>query len=237
MTALPELQIAVYRFFSDYGPEVTYVERPDQFGVPQQIKVKNPNRLREIHKVEYGPLGSSKTRVIAPVESLRPRTMTPAKGSADELSLLKWRIIEPKYRQWLAGQEITQDGTPLAAWHGISREQADALKFRGIHTVEQLSQLTDTHIQSYGISNLRQLRDSAQRYVTTLDKGAVEAELAEKDIKITALQDQIAEMAAVLQRMQAQMQAPVEGGLSERIENDDAFAGEEEEPKPARKRR
>lgn len=242
--------IAVYRFFTDYAPDVEYKTHTHPMTGEEVIsRVKVPGKFREIHKVEYGPLGSDKTRVVAIVEKLKPKLeigMDVQPGSAVEAAMVKWQFIEPLYKRWLEGQSITPDGTPLAAWSGVGPEQAEALRRRDIFTVQQLSELSDTHVMQYGIAGLRVLRDNAKRFVQTLGTVHFEEALAEKDIEIAGLRDTLSEMQQMMRQMQANMvvlqEAAArpsaalfgEGGSTEQTENpddgdtgnDDAFGGD-----------
>lgn len=217
--------LAIYRFFEDY------VQGKDENGV------KIPGKLRAVHKVEYGPLGGGdKCRTIALVNSLRPKLEvgeSPQPGSAQEQAMVKWDFINAAYQKWKQGQEITPDGTPLGAWPAIGPEQAEALRRRDIHTVEQVAQLTDTHIGQFGIQGLRNLRDMATRYVNNAGTHQLEASLAEKDQQIAGLVAQQADMAQMLRDLQVTLAAlqsgPAAGsvqtqGQNEPADNDDAFA-------------
>lgn len=230
------MSIAIHRFFTDYGPLKEEVEITDKTtGEPRMARRRVPGKTAELHKVVYGPLGSDRTRVTAFVHHLKPKIPREMaeRGTAAEQAWYKWDIIEAAYKKWLAGQEITPEGTPLAAWSGVGPEQAAALKSRDIHTVEQLAQLTDSHIEKYGIAGLRHLRDNAKRFLTTLDKATVENALAEKDVLIAGLTDTVEEMRqamAEMRRSMASLQtaqpAPGDGGhLEQDVNNDDAFGG------------
>ena len=59
-------------------------------------------------------------------------------------------------------QEVL-DGTPLTEWTGITRSQAEELKFWNIRTVEQLAACSDQNTQNF--KGLVTLKQSAQQYL------------------------------------------------------------------------
>lgn len=214
--------LAVYRFYTVYKPAFEEIEHTNPVTGETSLKRKPlPGQTREVHMVEYGPLGSDKTRVTASVESLRRvRDMSEAQQNPSILmAAQRWAAIEPYYAAWLQGQQPTPDGTPLAAWSGVSPEQAESLKMRGIHTVQQLAALNDSHFEKYGIQGLRALADNAKRFIATLDSRVLEDKLAEKDLQIASLTDTVEEMKTMLAELMAGKIQTGEGGHSEQTEN------------------
>lgn len=231
---------AVYRFFKDYAPdrEIRHHTNPVT-GENVEIRTKIPGKLREIHKVEYGPLGSDKTRVVMPVEHLRPKVeygIDPQEGSSAYQAIMRWSVIEPLYERWLKGLEITPDGTPLAAWSGVSPEQAEALRMKGIHTVQQLAALGDTHFERYGIGGLRNLRDNAKRYIESFDSQAFNDMIQERDIVIDGLKSTISDLGETLRQMQQQMAQMMEAKANppqaDNEDENDAFGAADPELVP-----
>lgn len=235
----------IYRFFKDYAPEREERNHTNPItGEQVTLRVKVPGKLREVHKVEYGPLGSDKTKVVMPVEHLRPKLeygIEPQEGSSQYQAVMRWSVIEPQYERWLKGLEITPEGTPLAAWSGVSPEQAELLRQRGIHTVQQLAALSDSHFERYGIGGLRNLRDNAKRFTESFDSQAFEHLITERDIVIAGMKDTIdsqTETMKQMQQMMAQMQESMaqmqQAGAAQDtakvprvvVEDDDAFSGE-----------
>ncbi len=47
------------------------------------------------------------------------------------------------------GEKEYQEGMPLKAWPMVTRGQVEELKYFGIHTVEQLAELADIHVQMF----------------------------------------------------------------------------------------
>jgi hypothetical protein len=114
-------------------------------------------------------------------------------------------------KQWDAFQKgIEQkqhEGTPVALWPQIPAALAEELKFINIYTVEQLANLADVYVAK--IPGGQQWKQKAQKFVQALkDSEAVnklEAQLAERDTKISALEeavkDQAAKIDALLKKM------------------------------------
>lgn len=74
-------------------------------------------------------------------------------------------------RQWAAfqaEQEQVPDGTPLEHWPPLDKATILNLKGRNIHTVEQLSAMTDANLNFMGA---RQLRDNAKAWLTEAEAG------------------------------------------------------------------
>lgn len=144
--------------------------------------------LREVDWVEYAGVGNAKylttPDAIARVQKLTDGT---------------WECIKPAYEAWKSGDEVPLTGTPLAAWSGVSPEQAEILKIRDIRTVEDVAQMTDRHMEKIGIPEIRRVRDMAKAWLDSKDNRKLETEMADKDERIALLEQQISEMMAMLQ--------------------------------------
>lgn len=106
-----------------------------------------------------------------------------------------------QYESFKSGksEEVTQ-GTPLEQWPLITRAQVAELRHFNIRTVDQLAQMADTHAQKFmGINMLRQkARDWLVLAKEAAPMSAMRAELDERDSKIAALEDAVADMAEKL---------------------------------------
>jgi hypothetical protein len=114
-----------------------------------------------------------------------------------------WAYIKPRYEAWKGNQELPETGTPLAAWNHLTPTQAEFLRVHGIKTVEDVSALTDVHIQQFKIHNLRSIIEAAKRFVTGADGNKFAGELKVKDEQLAAANariDQMAEMLADLMK-------------------------------------
>lgn len=98
-------------------------------------------------------------------------------------------------RQWQAfqnGQQVAHDGTPLAEWPKVNASQVRDLAGLNIHTVEQLSQVSDTALNGLGHGG-RALRDAAVMWLDRAkDTGAISRMQQDYDNKIAALEATVA---------------------------------------------
>ena len=90
--------------------------------------------------------------------------------------------------------EMPTEGTPLAEWPQISRSQIDELGFINCKTVEQLRDMSDTHITQlrggYG------LKQKAGEWLEAAGKSKLLAEKAELREEIDELKEMVAELKA-----------------------------------------
>lgn len=115
------------------------------------------------------------------------------------------RLRFPKqYAKFKQQQEqVAHDGTPLNLWPGINGSLVEELKYLNIFTVEQLATLSDTHVAK--IPRGHEFKRKAAEFVqATKDAAAVnklQAELAERDDKIAALEDAVKDQAAKIEAL------------------------------------
>lgn len=152
--------------------------------------------------VLYAPADNVKDKQNwAYVERLRPKP--PKKGrdpGAKQFHMeAVWSFIGPKYEAWKAGMEMPETGTPLAAWAGVTRGQADELRRVEIKTVEDLAETTDTGLEKIRLPGMRRLRDAAKEYIAGRAAADVAKTLAEakeeRDAAMALLEEMRAEMA------------------------------------------
>lgn len=106
-----------------------------------------------------------------------------------------WLAVKPSYDAWKTGQEIPIDGTPLDAWHGLTRKQAEALRTAGCRSVEEFAGLTDNEIGRVMLPDVRGLRGRAKAFLEARDRDApVAAALAQRDAEIEALKKALADL-------------------------------------------
>lgn len=149
----------------------------------------------------HDPLGTATWLRIK--ELIPPQTdmRNDDQGTKKAYMVHRWSQIEPAYKAWKDGVEIPLDGTPLAAWSGLTPAHADVFRQRGIKTVEAIAEMTDTQIGKIALPNARQLRDLAQLFLDNRDKSALTAAAAEKDAKIAAMEEMLEEMSARIASM------------------------------------
>lgn len=175
---------------------------------------KKTGALKEVDWVEYGPIGSAQYLMTSHrISDLQPIPLEGKHSSNPVIQMAhaRWNFIRPKYEAWKAGQNAPVNGTPLAAWNGISAGQAETLKMNGVHTVEDVAKLTDAHKNRIHISGLSNIVENAKRFLLALDKNSVTAALAEKDAQIAEMKAKQDEMIATLAALKAQQDAPKRG--------------------------
>ena len=166
-------QMQVHRFWKSYK------QNPD-----------DPGTLKEVHWVEYGPLGN-KARMtnINTVGEIIDR-LQPLEGSSDPavvIAHMRADFIRKAYQSWLAGEEMPVNGTPLAAWNALSPEQAEAIKLQGIKTVEEIAALTESTAARMPFPNKLEMVKLAKNFVESKDQTRLAAALTKKDEEIASL--------------------------------------------------
>lgn len=139
---------------------------------------------------EYGPIGSlDRSSVVASIASLQKVVNDPDNPAA-AFARMRWDQIAPRYKDWKAGRETPTSGTPLAAWPGISPEQAEHLRMMRVTTVEELAQLTDAHMTRMNLPNMRSMVEQAKIYVGNKGTAALASELERMKAEIEALKEE-----------------------------------------------
>lgn len=106
------------------------------------------------------------------------------------------------YEQFLKGEEMPADGTPIKTWAAVKREQVIRLLALNIQTVEQLAQYPDSSLGTIGLDG-RHLRDLARNFIEQgLNNAGAAKKIADleqrdrdKDDIIKRLEAQVAELA------------------------------------------
>jgi hypothetical protein len=100
-------------------------------------------------------------------------------------------------------EQAVHDGTPLSLWPLIPAALAEEMKFINIFTVEQLAELSDTHVGK--IPNGQVLKRKAKEFIIALKDQAQVAKLQtaldERDNRIDTMEKAIAEQAARIEAM------------------------------------
>lgn len=128
------------------------------------------------------------------VETLRPNGRL--EGAMGAMQAARWEVVEPAYRAWKNGEEVPDNGTPLGAWAGVSQDQAKFLKTKGIVSVEQVAEMSDSTIETLPFPGRRELPKLARTFL----EGQKDADLAAKN---AALQERLEAMEAMLQEQMA----------------------------------
>lgn len=140
---------------------------------------------------------------ISEFERLRP-IMDPVNDIAAIQQHALWDLIRPAYEAWKKGQDLPDNGTPLAAWPGVTREQVDILKGNGYRTVEELAAVTDSALARIQLPGARNLVEQAKAFLQAADKSKVAAELAQKDEQIRALNADIEDLKNMVENLIAE---------------------------------
>lgn len=139
--------------------------------------------------------GFEKTRTWHRVEKLRPPENVTEKEK-ERLSHIdmvsKWAIIGPAYEAWQSGNAPPESGTPLAAWAGVTQEQAEFMRKMGIRSVED--------VRDMGEGAVEQLRWPGSRKLPALAGEFLKSETAaQKDAKLAEMTERMAALEALLE--------------------------------------
>lgn len=203
---MAEPTIFIHKFWTEYKPE-TVTKTVDGVNGKKKEIVEPTGKLREVDWVAYSPIGSLQktmnTEAISRLSCVQPLSGKAAHNPAVMMAHARWNAIKPAYDAWKAGREVPLDGTPLAAWNGVSSEQAELFRMKGVRTVEAVAGLTDTHRQTMGIPGLHDIIENAKRFMTAQDKSAVTTALAQKDAEIAQLRAQMEELIEMVKEAKA----------------------------------
>jgi len=93
-------------------------------------------------------------------------------------------------------------GFPIESWHSISDTQKAEFKARKIYTVEQFAELSDLAIGD--IMGGTELRQKARVFIEAGKDAELVAKIKrEANAEVTALQDQVAKLTALVEQMTA----------------------------------
>jgi hypothetical protein len=176
---------------------------------------EDPDRLVEVDWVAYGPVGNL-DKSITEEKISRLRMVPVANGDnnpAVAMARMRWEFIKPRYEAWKKGQEVPTDGTPLAAWNGLTTAQAEVLKGAGIRTLEEFVGLNDAATRGIRLPNLRALMGMAKQYLAASSTRSVAAELAQRDQKISEQTSIIEEMKKQLDELASVVAKKIDDGV------------------------
>lgn len=166
------------------------------------------NRIREMQAedyVTYSPAHSPiNTQTTERVRLLFPDPLKMGEDQDGEklrFFTARWNQIAPAYEAFKNGREIPLNGTPLAAWPGVSPEQAEVLRAHSIRTIEEVRDLVDSHLEKVKLPNMRDLRTQARLFLENSDVAKAAQREAEKDAQIAALLERQSAMEAMLEEL------------------------------------
>lgn len=163
-------------------------------------------------KTEWTPKGAREMVLLAPTGEAYERTKTwfyvdrirpPAEvddnmresPSFNYMSHRWENVVKPAYDAWKTGQEIPENGIPLAAWPGVTKEQVEFLRKMAIKSVEDLAAINEATVAKLPFPNSRKLPEMAAAFLSGRDKASVASELATANERIAAMEAMIEEMA------------------------------------------
>lgn len=148
--------------------------------------------------VEIAPSGESfeRTHTWHRVKDMKPRENVDESRQSSlsyRAAQARWERIAPAYEAFKRGQDIPLDGTPLAAWAGVSPEQAAMLRGMGIKTVEGVRDMNEGATARLPFPNARKLPELAKSFLSSVGEAAKDAELSEMRERMAALEAALAE--------------------------------------------
>lgn len=182
----------VLKFWTDYTPN----------GVDADGKPK----MRAVDMVEYAPIGKANMQVCREAVA-RLAKVIPIEPGNENIAVLmankRWQVIKTHYDAWKSGNDVPTNGTPLAAWPGVTAEQVQVLKAMGIRTIEDIRDASEGIITRFPFPNARELQRASGLFLASFDKDKVakdmarmEAANAEKDVQLEELRQMVLEMQA-----------------------------------------
>lgn len=165
------------------------------FKIEYAMNKETGKRDRPIEWVEYAPVHAVMTsRIWDRVKNLMPPENIDNDDDGKKIAFMRhrWAMIEPAYEAWKQGQDLPLNGTPLAAWAGVTAEQAQALSRMGIRSVEEVASLTDSVMGKVPLPNVRDLIAQAKAFLDASDRNVVADKLAGQQSEIDGLKEQLA---------------------------------------------
>ena len=140
---------------------------------------------RAIDYVEIAPKGEAfeRTKSVLRIKDIRPPEFPDMESNSHIAMVARWAVIGPAYEAWKAGNAVPEDGTPLAAWSGVTPDQAAFLGRMGIRTIEAVRDMPESAAVTMPWPNARKLSGLAGDFLSgreTADKDRVIAEMAER---------------------------------------------------------
>lgn len=123
---------------------------------------------------------------------------------------LEWvRFFEEQYKEWIKGNELPREGTPIATWPMTTNESRRRIRAAGYSTVEDLAQVPDSGLMSIGMDG-RYWRDTARGWLNEAkDKGLNAKALADANAQIEELKGQNARLVERVEKMERRLEERV----------------------------
>lgn len=140
---------------------------------------------KAIDYVEIAPKGEAfeRTKSVIRIKDIQPPAFPDMENPSHVALVARWSVIGPAYEAWKAGNAIPDDGTPLAAWSGVTPDQVQFMIRLGLRTIEAVRDMSETTAIKLPWPNARQLPKLAGDFLSgreTADKDRMIAEMAER---------------------------------------------------------
>lgn len=179
----------------------------DRLGYKLNAKGERIKTLQEELWVTYAPSHSPiNTQMTERVRVLIPdpkRMGDDQDGEKLRFMTARWRQIEPAWTAFKEGREVPLNGTPLAAWPGVSPEQAEVFRQFAIRTVEEVAGLMENQIEKIRLPGVRELRKEAKLFLENNDAAKAAKREAQKDTLIAEMAERMAAMEQLLEERTA----------------------------------
>lgn len=147
--------------------------------------------------VELAPSGEAfeRTHTWHRIKDVTPKAdvdETRAGSQTHLAALARWEVIRPKYEAFKAGNELPEDGMPLAAWAGVTPEMAAYLRRMGIHTVEGVRDMSESAVTKLPFPNARKLPGLAGDFLKSIGEAQKDAEIAEMRERMAVMEEMLA---------------------------------------------
>lgn len=143
--------------------------------------------------------GHMKTQTWHRVSKLKPpEILDDRQRNADTHVAMtaRWSVIEPAYQAWKNGTEIPENGTPLAAWSGVTPDQAALLRNMAIRTVEDVRDMSESAFTKLPMPNARKLPALAREFLEGADSASKDARIADMEEQMAAMKEMLEAQAA-----------------------------------------
>ncbi len=182
------MTIRVHKFWTTFAPDP-----------------KDPEKLRGVDMVAYHSIGQAQYSVQIEAVS-RLSKLIPLEGNEDNIAVVmahdRWNQIKGPYDAFKHGNELPEDGTPLAAWSGLTPEQADEVRRQGIRTVEEFAELPENVVNRLPMQHGKKHQAIAKTWLATLKDQAQADQMEEMKAQAQAQEQELAELRETLARMQ-----------------------------------
>ena len=165
----------------------------------------NP-KMRGVDMVAYAPIGKANMQLCIEAVARLAKVIAVEPGNENIAVLMankRWEVIKRHYDAWKHGNEVPLNGTPLAAWPGVTSEQVTVLKTMGIRTIEEIRDASEAIITRFPFPAARELQRSAGLFLASFDKDKVSKDMARLEAANAEKDSQLEEMRQMLLEMQA----------------------------------